>query len=66
MTNFERLLRTKALIDFVQEEVLDLSGPHINHDIKVFKNRLSFLNWLNKGVEVDDYKGNGVLRKGSC
>lgn len=52
MTNFERVTKDKkSLINFVMNEVLDLSGPHINHSIENFKSQYKFMKWLNKEVE---------------
>ena len=48
-TNFSRVTKDKqSLINFVREEVLDLSGPHMNHSIEKFTKPHKFLDWLNE------------------
>ena len=48
-TNFDRVTRDKkSLIDFVMYEVLDLNGPHMDHNIGQFKSQHKFNEWLNE------------------
>jgi hypothetical protein len=55
MTNFERITKDElSLINFVREEVLDLSGPHMNHSIEKFKTHIKFYDWLNEEVGDSD------------
>ena len=54
MTNFERVTQDKiSRINYVMEEVLDHSGPHINHDTTKFRSRKRFYDWLQEEVDND-------------
>lgn len=55
MTNFERITKDKhSLMMFVMTEVLDLSGPHIDHSINKFTNQLRFSEWLDSECDKDE------------
>lgn len=55
-TNFERITKDEySLIHFVMLEVLDLAGPHMDHDTRHFRTGIKFREWLRK--EVDKQEG---------
>lgn len=57
-TNFERITKDEhSLIHFVMLEVLDLAGPHMDHDTRHFQTQLKFREWLREEVEVKETKG---------
>lgn len=55
-TNFERITKDEySLMHFVMLEVLDLAGPHMDHDTRHFRTGIKFREWLRK--EVDKQEG---------